>query len=247
MTTDADHNSFGRYLRQHRIEKGIPLEKISAETRIGIKILQLIENENHERLPADVFVKGFLRAYAKAIGADGDEALRLYVASLSGYREKVQQAVSLQETGLRFWTKLLVSLGALGCLVAASVFMPVLFQEKGHAPEPEALPAKPAVAVPAAAAPEASHPPDPLPPSGKAPADKFLLAIRVVENTWLKITVDDLAAREYSLKPGERLELEAVSGFKLLLGNAAGVKLKLNGSPVPIDGKPGDVVKIHLP
>ena len=76
MNMENDSVSFGRYLKSKRLEKGISLKMVSGETRIGLDTLAHIEDEDVEKLPAEVFTKGFLRAYAKAVGADGDEAFR---------------------------------------------------------------------------------------------------------------------------------------------------------------------------
>jgi hypothetical protein len=46
---------------------------------------------------------------------------------------------------------------------------------------------------------------------------------------------------------GEKLEMEASAGFNLLIGNAGGLELKLNGEPIKISGKAGEVVNIQLP
>ncbi|NNK84858.1 MAG: helix-turn-helix domain-containing protein, partial [Desulfobacterales bacterium] len=69
MTTEKKSLSFGRYLQDIRLSKGISLETVAEETRIRIDNLLLIEGENHDKLPDEVFVKGFVRAFAKAIGA----------------------------------------------------------------------------------------------------------------------------------------------------------------------------------
>ncbi len=82
MESDQESLSFGRYLQTIRLEKKISLEQVSQQTRIGLGSLSLIEEENHEQLPAQVYVKGFLRSYAKAIGADGDEVIRRYESCL---------------------------------------------------------------------------------------------------------------------------------------------------------------------
>ena len=82
MKPEQDSLSFGRYLQAIRLEKKISLEKVSSQTRIRRSNLLLIEQEDHENLPAEVFVKGFLRSYADAIGADGDEAVRRYESQL---------------------------------------------------------------------------------------------------------------------------------------------------------------------
>ena len=82
MTTENKSISFGSYLKTIRIEKGIDLEDVSIKTKIRMDNLLLIEKEDHARLPDEVYVKGFLRAFAKVIGADGDEAVRRYLRSL---------------------------------------------------------------------------------------------------------------------------------------------------------------------
>ena len=81
MTSEDQYLSFGRYLRSVRIQTGLSLEEVSWETKIGMENLLLIEKEDLISLPAEVFVKGFLRSYAKAVGADGDRAVRNYLSS----------------------------------------------------------------------------------------------------------------------------------------------------------------------
>ena len=66
---------FGRYLQKHRTRKGISLEAVSRVTRISMTSLHQIENEDSANLPAAVFVKGFLRAYADMVGIDARPVL----------------------------------------------------------------------------------------------------------------------------------------------------------------------------
>jgi hypothetical protein len=81
----------------------------------------------------------------------------------------------------------------------------------------------------------------------KPPPEKLLLRVNTIEETWLKIIIDDLISKEYSLYPGDRIELEAGSGYNLLIGNAGGVELYLNDQPVTVPGKSGEVVNLELP
>ena len=82
MNEDKESLSFGRYLQAIRLEKKISLEQVAAQTRVGLELLLLVEQEDYDQLPAEVYVKGFLRSYAAAIGADGDEAIRRYESRL---------------------------------------------------------------------------------------------------------------------------------------------------------------------
>ena len=77
--------------------------------------------------------------------------------------------------------------------------------------------------------------------------EKLSLQISARENAWIKVIIDEKASTEYSLKSGDDLELEATTGYNLLIGNAGGIKITLNGKPVAIPGESGQVVTIHLP
>ncbi len=65
----------GDFLKSHREQKGIRLEEIASITKIHIHHLQLIERESWKDLPPEPFIRGFLTAYAKYVGADPREAL----------------------------------------------------------------------------------------------------------------------------------------------------------------------------
>jgi len=101
-----------------RLERGIDLKGVSETTRIGIGTLSFIENEDHSRLPAAVFVKGFLRSYAKAIGADGEKAVRLYLESVDIFQTASRFEAELVKYRETFWRRTLVSLGLLLCIIA---------------------------------------------------------------------------------------------------------------------------------
>jgi cytoskeletal protein RodZ len=246
MESDQEPLSFGRYLQAIRLEKKISLEQVSQQTRIGLGNLLLIEQEDHERLPAVVYVKGFLRSYAKAIGADGDEVIRRYESRLDVVEKISSSEFSSKKTARGIWRKLLVSVVLLICIIGLSIFAVVLFRQ---APDVDtaleqmsAAEKKQAVDTPA----EKQSLETDIKPA-KAVPEKFLLHVTAVEDTWLKVIMDEKEPAEYSLKSGDRIELEAAAGFNLLIGNAGGVKITLNDIPVSIPGKSGEVVTIELP
>jgi len=284
MTAESEQTalSFGRYLQSIRVEKGISLKAVSHETRIRLETLHFIEAEDHRHLPDEVYVKGFLRAYAKAIGADGDEAVQRYISRLAVKRKIALSEAALFRTGGAFWRRLLLSLAAVLCLIAVTLYAVSAWREHNMSKEavstetaepsatepmiekPDALSRAPAEekAVPAPAtepstepsmdsaddkevsAPDASTGSAPPPP---AVANKLRLTIDTIEETWLKIIVDDQKAKQYRLNPGDHIELEGSRNFNLLIGNAGGIRLGLNGKAVALSGKSGQVVNIQLP
>jgi cytoskeletal protein RodZ len=59
--------------------RGISLDNIAAATKIGTRLLRALEEEHFELLPGGIFNKGFVRAYAKYLGLNEDEAVADYL------------------------------------------------------------------------------------------------------------------------------------------------------------------------
>ena len=89
--------------------------------------------------------------------------------------------------------------------------------------------------------------PDPAKKYSEKSEEKLLLKIIAIEDTWIKIITDDWSTKQYRLKPGDQLDLEASFGFNLLIGNAAGINLTLNDKIVEVPGKSGEVVNVRIP
>jgi cytoskeletal protein RodZ len=70
--------TLGEELKRRREERDITLADISEATRIGTRFLKAIESDNFSVLPGGIFTRSFIRAYAKQVGMDEDEALVLY-------------------------------------------------------------------------------------------------------------------------------------------------------------------------
>jgi cytoskeletal protein RodZ len=253
MTSFEDKNtlSFGRYLQAIRLEKAISLEMVSKETRIRKDMLALIEEENHNKLPDGVFVKGFIRAYAKAIGADGDEAIGRYNSRLQVIQKIQKSENDLQKSTIKFWPRLILSIGTLMCLIFLSVFGASIFLKSPSTGGQEQLQKKQQEIKPNTAEVFPSSQPSPVSIEEQKEEKKigknFLLKIIAKEKTWLKVIIDDKEQSEYSLEAGDKVALEADTGYNLLIGNAGGVELLLNDKPISLQGKSGQVVNVQIP
>jgi hypothetical protein len=84
--------AFGEKLRKQREQRGIALDAISNTTKISTRMLRALEDEHFDQLPGGVFNKGFVRAYARQVGLDEEEAIADYLAAL---RESQIQAQSV--------------------------------------------------------------------------------------------------------------------------------------------------------
>jgi len=245
MKTEKESFSFGRYLQSMRLEKKINLEKVSEETRIAISNLRLIEKEDLEALPDEVFVKGFLRSYARAIGADGDEAVKLYEARLNMISRLADAGSFSPRSSLFAWRNLILSIIVILAVIVLTLYGVSYFQ--GRMPEPE-IAGAPAGSEHSKAVPSRQETDSSVKKGATPkPLEKLVLHITAVDDTWIKVIVDNRDSKEYNLMSGAKLEMEASAGFNLLIGNAGGLELEFNGKPVTIFGKVGEVVNIQLP
>jgi len=65
----------GGFLRYHRLIAGLTLEQVSVETKVRPNLLEAVEKEDWDRLPAPVFVRGFVVQVARLLHMDDPEAL----------------------------------------------------------------------------------------------------------------------------------------------------------------------------
>src|SRR5215475_8076007 len=74
---------FGDKFRKAREAKELTLDDVSNVTKISPRMLLAIEEEHFDRLPGGVFNRGFIRAYAKHLGLNAEDAVSDYLACLS--------------------------------------------------------------------------------------------------------------------------------------------------------------------
>ena len=78
----------GKTLKQVRERMGVELQTVSKETKINIKILESIEEETFKKLPALVYLKGFLKSYAQSLGLDPQKVIEEYIRFMEESKKK---------------------------------------------------------------------------------------------------------------------------------------------------------------
>jgi cytoskeletal protein RodZ len=90
---------FGDKFRKAREKKNLSLDDVSNVTKIGSRMLQAIEEEHFDLLPGGVFNKGFIRAYAKHLGLNDEDAVTDYLACLRQAQIDAHEVWEPQPTG----------------------------------------------------------------------------------------------------------------------------------------------------
>lgn len=71
-------SDLGQLLKKARQERGITLEQLQETTKIRVRYLEAIEEENFSVLPGNFYVRAFIKSYAEAVGMDPEEVIRMY-------------------------------------------------------------------------------------------------------------------------------------------------------------------------
>jgi cytoskeletal protein RodZ len=82
--------NFGTFLREARERRQVSLSTIAQSTKLSVSSLKLMEAGKLDDLPPDVFVRGFIRSYAKSIGISSSEPLGLLDQVLSERRRSAE-------------------------------------------------------------------------------------------------------------------------------------------------------------
>jgi cytoskeleton protein RodZ len=136
----------GNSLREARLRQGLDLAEIEQATKIRSRYLRALEEEQFELLPAQTYVKGFLKAYADQLGLDGD----LYVEEFNSRYATEEEPVQHSRGGGGSWpppmrlqsSAVLIALTAIGLATA----LVVVAWQFGATDEPEDIPGLPPVA-----------------------------------------------------------------------------------------------------
>jgi transcriptional regulator with XRE-family HTH domain len=225
--------SLGEYLRRQRELKGFSLRDLSEKTKIGINYLKYIEENRFEKIPGNVFVKGFLRLYANSVGLKEEDVLGIYHDQ---YERKEKENEKKEDTGQKLVTekhrRLPLWLLVIPILVIAFFLFKGIPQKKKNLPPP----------APPKQVKELIKPEPPPVVSGGIPKD-LTLSIEATEETWVKIIIDGMEVKESLLRSGDEVSFTAKKNFGLTIGNAGGVKISFDGKEVEPLGPHGRVIR----
>lgn len=221
----------GSILKKKREELGQDLLEISRTLKISYTYLKAIEDETFEKLPEEVYVKGYIREYAEILNIDPEVVIKAYNQQVSPPQAENKEA--LEKDALkrkRSKIKLLLTPLLLLLLVITVTF--ILFPSS---------PRKKEISI--------SPPPIETEKENilKTEDIPHILKVFAIDTTWLLIAVDNTTPKDMILKPGESIKLQAKTGFSLKIGNAGGVKLIFDGKEIGKLGEKGQVINLNLP
>lgn len=232
-------NKIGALLKDKREKEGIDVSQISEALFLRRSLVEALEAGDWDSLPHQVYVKGYLKEYAsflkiyEIIAPDLLETIDKNEKQLSEIASEKMKHAKYKRTR----TPLRIFLVPIAFILAATLFIIGISQKKFNNTSKIA-----SNAIQASTTSYVNQGDN----SGAEIQENKRLMITCHERTWISIIIDGAEKKEFMLNPQEVIVLNAKKNFDLLVGNAGGVKLILDGRSIDFTGRSGEVRRIEL-
>jgi cytoskeletal protein RodZ len=236
----------GRHLQAVRQEQGLSLDNVAVKTLIPKRILIALEAGDLKQLPEPVYIQGFVRRYAEAVGMPPTELAIAPVlnttdkAARHGRRFFVSPQLRPLHLYLIYTAVVFVAVSGLSKLLT----QPTYQQKLGIAIAPASTldPVMPSASADKVFKPNSASMAE-LPSEPKS-GKPIRLGVTLVSQSWLRVVVDGKTDFEGVLSEGTERLWEADRQITLRAGNAGGVVVNLNNGLSKPLGAPGSVEEV---
>ena len=241
MPAERKTRDFGARLREARERKGVSLRDIAERTKISVRALEALEQDDIARLPGGIFSRGFVRSYAAQVGLDPEAAVEDFVR---GFPEDAVTAghpsvASIDEDAVHSDRRMATVVLR---LVAISVPLAVLVLYFGLR---ERAPIKPpSGSLVAQAAASASSPRDAQ--VDRAQVDRLSVEITASNVCVVSATIDAQPSFDLHLQAGSRQSLDVGSALLLTVSDPSAIEWTINGTPGRSLGPSGVVATVQV-
>ena len=227
--------STGERLRRARLDAGKTLDQVAADTKIQRWILEAIERDDLSRVPGGIFIRGYLRAFARAVGVSPSEVLTAYSPEPSPAPAVASVPSPLPDLNEGPVTPLWQYVAIVAMVLAAAVLwrnMTRSASEVATAPAPP--PSATAPRTPAASPPAVTLPTEAGATATTGASDPnapLVVQLHANEEVWIEADADGERKAYRLFEQGQELRLEGQKEIRLLVGDAAAVTYTVNGKP----------------
>lgn len=245
--------AIGKSLKERREEKGLTIRDVSDTLCLRKTLVQAIEDGDWNMLPHEVYVRGYLKEYLHLLDMPQD-ILGLEEPPEEKPAFSTEPAIPSKISEKRHVPRRAIVVPLIFILIISFFVLNQIYKNRSAArstanqiSHSEGITTKKA-SVNVGQATTANTPQtsgDQSQQAGLNMSDKKLM-ITCKERTWISVVIDDNEKKEFMLNPQEMIIVNGKENFDLLIGNAAGVKLNLNGKEIGLTGQSGEVKRIKV-
>lgn len=214
---------FGRALIEAREAAGVDMRWVSDTTKIQMRYIEALENEDWSKLPGGMIGRGFVRIIVQELGADTDKMLALYAAVRS--EETPNPIKPPHDTDWRvgpsnsvFNPKAIAAIATLMVCIGIVIWLWRPWEDE-------------VVATAAVEGDNVMH----------------SLEVRALEQSWLTIKARDAKTERFELAPAATINLKVLTPVTLKSDNAAALQLSWDGISLKPLGEQGEELDLMLP
>ena len=258
----------GTELREAREARALSIDDLARRTKIKVATLLAVQDNRRDLLPDDVYLRGFVRAYAREVGLDADTIAKRYLEQFAPPPDVVP-AMALPKASVAgsasnahgdlvtnwddrhrvrdHWIAVAILLAVIGLgrdLARSASFPSRLFSQ--NSPESAAAAAT-RRASPVSAAPRIEA----VGTTGSAPTSPLNTGalhvdMRAAGWCWVTATSDGTRVVYHLMRPDERQTFEVQRSLSLRVGDPAAFALSINGAPTRPFGPAGEPVTVSI-
>lgn len=257
-------NKFAHELKKAREKADITLQNLSARSRLDIKFLQSMEKGDFLFLP-ELYVKAFIKDYAKFVGIDENETIKKYEAAKKGIdynknKDETESEIVQTEKKEKPDVKEKLFGGQQNNTIQNNQFSTGfnLFSDKKNIKILAIVGGVILLIIIALLIFNSNNQPEiiikekPYEEIRKENQQRFVedktnikikkedsleLIISATDTSWIKVKSNTSGPKEFILFPGSKININSNEKFVMIIGNSGGITLNLNGNELNISGK----------
>lgn len=241
--------SLGDSIAAARADAGLTVEQVAEQTRIRATVIRAIESDDFSLCGGDIYARGHLRAIAHTIGLDGAPLVARYDEENTANTPSVAEVFEAESSTVRRhrgpnWSAVMAA-----ALVAAVGLVAVqVFRADSDGSRDTATLADPGTSIIERSTPDGStpEPTESKTQIAQAP-DEVAVRIAALPNSisWIQVSDrSDVVLFDGLLSRGQSKTFRDAKALKIVLGNAGGVDLTVNGTDLGSPGESGEAVRL---
>lgn len=243
--------TIGDLFRRTRTERGASLGAAADALHVPVRYIHALESDDYAALPAAVYTRALVRAYARYLGLKPSELIDRSVPMRPQDRNPIRPALQPIERPWPISWKAVSFVGGIGFFIIFFAYLQAQyssFAQSVEVAQRTAVESTPTASIRSAVLltpfATATPPPQVSPVATRTPAAGLVVDVRIVDRSWLQVWTDGRSVLAEALNPGAQRTFTADQSVRMRVGNASGVDVTVNGSSQGRLGSPGQALDV---